>query len=284
MKRYLIVGASGSVGSLVASKLARQGAQVCALTSRRERAGQVDGNIRWLFADLKSGDGVAAAFGDVDRAFIFSPPGYVPQNEIVSPLIQEAMRRKLEKVVLMTALGANAVDTAPLRIAELELEYSRLAYNIVRPNWFMQNFSNNWLPGINEHSQIMLPAGKAKGSFIDIRDIADVMVRLLVSDDLNNREFDITGGQSLDHDEVAAVLSRLSGRRITYQEIPPEALKQALLAAGAPENYADFLLLILGFFAQGYSARTTNAVKELLGREPITFEQYATDCKQAWIL
>jgi len=282
MKHYLIVGASGTVGSLVASKLASQGAFVHALTSKQERAEQVEGNIRWVYADLKSGNGVVEAFKGVDRAFIFAPPGYVPQNEIVSPLIQEAVRNKLEKVVLLTALGANADETAPLRVAELELERSGLVYNIVRPNWFMQNFNTFWSQGINEHNKILLPTGKAKGSFIDGRDIADVVVRLISSDDLNNQAFDITGSQSLDHDEVAELLSNVTGRKITYQEIPPEALKQGFVGAGVPEDYADFLLLILGYFAQGYSAHTTNAVKELLGRDPITFEQYAKDYKQAW--
>lgn len=283
MKHYLIVGASGSVGSLVASKLAAQGAFVHALTSKPERSGQVEGNIRWIYADLKSGQGVAEAFAGVQRAFIFAPPGYVPQNEIISPLIQEAVRNKLEKVVLLTALGANAVDTAPLRVAELELERSGLAYNIVRPNWFMQNFNTFWIQGINEHNKILLPTGKAKGSFIDVRDIADVVVRLISTDDLYNQAFDITGSQSLDHDEVAELLSKVAGRKIGYQEIPPEVLKQGFLAAGLPADYADFLLLILGFFAQGYSAHVTNSVKDLLGRDPITFEQYAEDHRQAWL-
>lgn len=283
MKHYLIVGASGSVGSLVASKLAAQGAFVHALTSKPERAGQVESNIRWIYADLKSGHGVAEAFAGVDRAFIFAPPGYVPQNEIISPLIQEAIRNKLEKVVLLTALGANAVDTAPLRVAELELECSGLAYNIVRPNWFMQNFNTFWIQGINEHNKILLPTGKAKGSFIDVRDIADVVVRLVSTDDLNNQAFDITGSESFDHDDIAAILSKVAGRTITYQEIPPEVLKQGFVGAGVPEDYADFLLLILSFFAQGYSTHTTNAVKELLGREPIKFAQYAEDYKAAWL-
>lgn len=282
MKHYLIVGASGAVGSLVAQQLAAQGALISALTSKHEGAGRVEGNIRWVHADLGSGKGVAEAFTGVDRAFIFAPPGYVPQNEILSPLIQAAVRNKLEKVVLLTALGANAVDSAPLRLAELELENSALAFNIVRPNWFMQNFNTFWIQGINEHSKILLPTGQAKGSFIDIRDIADVVVRLISNDDLNNQAFDITGSESLGHDEVAEHLSKVAGRKIAYQEIPPEVLKQGFLAAGLPEKYADFLLLILGFFAQGYSAHTTNSVQELLGRSPILFKQYAEEYKAAW--
>lgn len=282
MKRYLIVGASGSVGSLVTRQLAEQGASVRALTSNPKRAGKTEGAVEWVYADLKSGEGVDAAFVGVNRAFIFSPPGYMPQNAIVSPLIQAAVRHQLEKVVLLTALGANAVETAPLRVAELELERSGLAYNIVRPNWFMQNFNTFWIHGINGQNKILLPTGKAKGSFIDVRDIAAVVVRLIASDDLNNQAFDITGGAALDHDEVAAMLSEVAGRTITYEEIPPATLKQGFLQAGLPEDYADFLLMILDFFAQGYSAHTTDTVQQLLGRAPIAFRQYAADYQSAW--
>jgi hypothetical protein len=77
-----------------------------------------------VHANLKSGEGVSEVLTGVDRALIFAPPGYVPQNEILSPLIQAAARNSLERVRLLTALGANAVDTALLRIAEFELERS----------------------------------------------------------------------------------------------------------------------------------------------------------------
>jgi uncharacterized protein YbjT (DUF2867 family) len=280
---YLVVGASGSVGSQVVRNLAAQGHAVVALTSRPEQAGRTEGSVRWVQANVKTGEGLAAAFEGVTRALVFAPPGYVPQNDVISPLIKLAQKNKLDKVVLMTALGANADENAPLRLAERELEASGLTWNIVRPNWFMQNFHTFWLHGILNQGQILLPTGQAKGSFIDVRDIADVVARLLTSHDLDNQAFDITGAESLNHDEVAAILSRVTGRAIGYQNIPPQALKDGMVAAGASADYADFLLLILSFFAQGYSAHTTTAVHDLLGRQPRMFEQYAQEHRQAFM-
>jgi uncharacterized protein YbjT (DUF2867 family) len=207
MKTYLVVGASGTVGSSVIKLLTDQGAAVRAVTSKRERAGR-EGAVEWVHADLATGEGGSAAFEGVQRALLLSPPGYANHYAILRPLIDEAVRRKLEKVVLMSAMGADAVDTSPLRRAEVALEKSGLPYNIVRPNWFMQNFNTFWIQGINEHGKILLPAGRAKASFIDTRDVADVIVRLLTSDDQNGRAFNLTGAQALDHDEVAAILSR----------------------------------------------------------------------------
>jgi uncharacterized protein YbjT (DUF2867 family) len=278
--RYLIVGASGTVGSNIAKSLVDSGARVRATTSRKQAAQLRDG-IDWVHADLATGEGVAAAFDGVDRAFILVPPGYADQHAIASPLVAEAARRKLDKVVLMTAMGANAAETPFLRV-ERELIASGVSYNIIRPNWFMQNFQTFWIQGINQQGKILLPVGKAKASFIDARDIAAAAVRLLTTHDLDNRDFDLTGPRALDHDEVARILSKASGRPITYQEVPADTLRQGLLAAGVPADYTEFLLVILDYLRQGYAERTTDSVRELTGREPVAFEQYARDNAAAW--
>jgi uncharacterized protein YbjT (DUF2867 family) len=146
----------------------------------------------------------------------------------------------------------------------------------------MQNFNTFWIQGILEHGKIFLPVGTAKGSFIDARDIAAVAAQLLSSTALDNQEFDLTGSVAYDHDAVAQVLSQETGRSIGYQDIPAEAMLSGLLQAGVPAAYADFLVLILGYFKAGYSERTTDAVQTILGRAPGTLAQYAHDYRAAW--
>lgn len=280
MSKYLVVGASGSVGSQLVGNLVAQGHAVRATTHRRE-AVATHGAVETVYLDLVSGEGREAAFTGVDGAFLLVPPGHADQHRIASPLIAEAKRRQLAKVVLMTAMGANAADT-PFHRAEQELADSGLRYNIIRPNWFMQNFQTFWVQGINEQGKILLPAGSAKTSFIDARDIAEVAARLLTTHDQDGRDFDLTGPEALDHDEVARLLSEASGRAIVYQEIEPDVLRQGLLAGGVPADYAEFLLVILGFLKQGYNARTTDGVERLLGRTPGAFRDYANRNRAAW--
>ena len=279
MAKYLVIAASGTVGSRVVRDLVAKGHSVRAATHRKDAAG-TNGDEK-VHLDLATGAGIAAAFDGVDGALLLSPPGYADQQKLLSPLVAEARRRKLDKVVLMTAMGANAADT-PFRRVEQELEASGLRYNIIRPNWFMQNFQTFWLQGINEQGKILLPVGKAKASFIDARDIAAVAVRLLTTHDEDQEAFDLTGPEALDHDQVASILSEVTGRRIVYQEIEPRPLRDGFVAAGVPADYADFLIAILGYLKQGYAAPTTDAVKKLLGREPIAFRQYARDERAAW--
>lgn len=273
----LVVGASGTVGSEIVRSLRNQGYRVRETTSKEPTSSEQ------VQIDLATGTGIPAAMKDIDRAFFFSPPGYSDQYQILSPLIQEAKHNGLKKVVLMTAMGANSVETSPFRRAEIELEKSGLNYNIVRPNWFYQNFNTFWIQGIREQKKILLPVGKAKVSFIDARDISAVITQLLTSDEFNNKDFDITGPESVDHNQVAQAISQATGQKIAYQEITPEALKTSLLTAGLPPDYVDFLLVILGFLREGYNAQANDNVKKILGREPRGLLQYANDYKQSWL-
>ena len=272
----LVIGASGQIGSEVVRLIKAEGQRVRATTSKKPKEAES------VQLDLATGEGLREAFAGVDRAFILSPPPYADQHKILSPLIQEAKRRGLKKVVLMTAYGANAVETSPFRRAEIELEKSGLNYNIVRPNWFMQNFASYWVQGIKDQGKILLPAGTAKTSFIDTKDVAAVIAKLLTSDALNNKAFDLTGPEALDHSQIAKAISEVTGRKIEYVEIEPSDLKKGLLSAGLPEDYSDFLLMILSFLKQGYNAGVTDTVKEILGREPHTFLQVAKENKLAW--
>jgi uncharacterized protein YbjT (DUF2867 family) len=276
MSQILIIGASGTVGVELAKELKTKGHQVRRATSQQK----LDSDQ--VHVDLIQGRGIKQALVGIERLFLLSPPGHVNQHELLNPVIDEAKSAGVKKIVLMTAMGANAVETAPFRQVEIKLEKSGIAYNIIRPNWFMQNFNTFWIQGINSAGKIFLPVENAKGSFIDARDIAAVAAELLVSEKWSNQDFDLTGLDVLDHDQVASVLSQVTGRSIGYQNIPAPAMLEGLLGAGLNRAYSEFLITILDFFRQGYSARTTDSVRKILGRDPIRFEKYAQDYKASW--
>ena len=276
MTTTLVIGASGQIGSTLTDLLSAQGQTVRRATSRAAtQTGEVTVN-------LLTGEGLAAALAGADQLFLMSPPGFAQQHELLIPAIDAAKAAGVRKVLMLSAMGANADDNIPLRRAELHLERAGLAWNVIRPNWFMQNFHTFWLHGIQTEGQIFLPVGAAKGSFIDTRDIAAVAAALLTGDAWRNQDFDLTGPEALDHDQVARILSAAAGRPIGYQDIPPEAMRSALLGAGLPADYTEFLLVILGFFKAGYSERTTDAVQQITGRAPRTLAQYAADHRSAW--
>lgn len=278
MSKILVVGASGTVGTDLVRQLRDKGHTVLRSTSKPNlESDQVHLN-------LQTKAGLDTAFVGIDKAFFLSPPGYVNQHELLIPLIDEARKQSLKKVVLMTAMGANAVDSTPFRQAELHLEQSGLTYNIIRPNWFMQNFNSFWLHGILHDAKVALPVGDAKASFIDVRDIASVAA-VLLDDDVRfqNQDFDLTGATAISHAQAASVISNAIDKHIKFEDITPQAMRETLLGAGLPADYTEFLLMILDYLKQGAAERVTDAVQSITGNAPIAFEAYARDYRQAWV-
>jgi uncharacterized protein YbjT (DUF2867 family) len=275
MSTYLVVGANGTVGQELARVLEGAGHTVRRGSSRPDAVGTVH-------LDLVRGEGIEDALRGVDGAFVMAPAGYTNQDVLLDPVFAIAARLGVPKVILMSAMGADAGDETPLRKAELLLERSGVTWNVIRPNWFMQNFHTYWLQGIVSQGAILLPVGDAKTSFIDARDIADVAAALLQRGDFNNRAFDLTGDESLTHAEVAVLLSEALGRPIRFEDVTPDTLRPMLLAAGLPSDYAEFLLVILSYLKAGYAERITDAVPSILGRAPRGFAEYARDYREAY--
>ncbi len=277
MSKILVVGANGTVGSHLVNELVKLGQQVLKATSKKvQKADEVHLN-------LLTQEGLDQAISQVEKIFLLSPPGPTNQHEILIPIIKKAQEKNIKKIVLMTAMGADAVDEAPFRQAEKFLEKSGLIYNIIRPNWFMQNFNSFWLQGILQDQKIYLPVADGKGSFIDARDIASTASKLLTTSQFDNQAFVLTGSEALNHDEVALIMSEILRKKITFQDISPESMLDGLLKAGLTKDYSEFLLMILNFFKLGYSSAITDSVERITGRKPIRFSQYVTDHKSAWL-
>ncbi|MEC9281469.1 MAG: NAD(P)H-binding protein [Bdellovibrionota bacterium] len=274
--KILVIGSNGTVGQELVNQLKAKGESLKLATSKSPSSSE------YVQLNLVTGEGLDNAFDGVDRAFLLSPPGYADQYSLLSPAIAKAKEKGLKKVVLMTAMGADADENSPFRRAELELIQSGLDYNIVRPNWFLQNFNTFWLHGIVEERKINLPAGNASVSFIDSRDISSVVAKLLTTEEFKNQEFNITGAQSVNHSDVATAISNEIGEKLEYNDVEPKELRDALLAAGLPKDYVEFMLLIFSYLKEGYNSAVTTSVEEILGRKPISLQSYVKDFKNAW--
>lgn len=275
MPTTLVIGATGTVGSALIPDLQSRGHQVRLATRTPTKPEHVA-------LDLLTGAGLDSALQGVNRLFLLSPPGHLNQDVLLKPIIDRAAQQGVEKVVLMSAMGADADPTSGLSLAEAHLAQSGLPYAVIRPNWFMQNFHTFWMGSILATHEVQLPVGDAKASFIDARDIAAVAAALLDSTQNNAQAYDLTGPEAIDHATATALISAASGRHIGFRDVTPEQLRPGLLQAGLPADYAEFLLLILSYLKAGYAERTTTAVHDILGRPARPFSDYARDYADAW--
>jgi uncharacterized protein YbjT (DUF2867 family) len=211
MGPILITGASGVLGRSVVQ--AFTGANLPVRRGVR-RPSEIAGTETVHF-DYTKPETLDPALAGV-RGLLLMAPSLDPEAPAkLKPVIERARQAGVRRIAFISAFGVNFSEQAPLRIVEHRVMDSGIPFAILRPNFFMENFSKGFLSGtIKGQNGIFLAAGEGKTSFISIEDIASVAVRCFC-EGAGNRELDLTGLEALDHAEVAAIISEALGRSIT---------------------------------------------------------------------
>ncbi len=280
----LVLGATGFAGKEVVKALAgKPGIAVKAATRFPEKYKAPAANVTPVHLVQEDAATFAPALAGVDLVFLSALPLDAEAAAKLRPFIDEAKKAQVKKIVFLSAIGVEHVEAAPLRQIELYLIASGIPYNIVRPNFFMENFSEGpFSPTIKQLGKILIPAGDGKYSVISTADIAAVSVELLLNEAHVGKELTLTGPKAVDNHEAAAIISAASGKTVTYENIPEEALIQGVIASGAPESAAHYLAMLVGAVRNGHCAVVTTAVKDITGNDPVSLEAFTAAHKESF--
>ena len=281
-KKILVIGATGNVGSHLVKLLLEKGEHVKAAT-RKPEAYPAQPNVEVTAFEFDDSETYAPALEGVDRVFLLAKSADPEPQKTLIPFIDQARAAGVKHIVLMTAIGVDQVEDLGLRKVEKHLMASGIDYTILRPNWFMQNFSRGFiLPSIKENGAFYLPADDAKTSFIDTRDISAVAAEALSGNGHKGQEYALTGGQALSYGEAAAIIFKESGREVKYVAISDDDMREAMKSAGWLPEQVEFMVGLFYTVRQGWAAPISPAVSSVLGRDPISFEQFARENADAW--
>ncbi len=270
----LVTGASGTVGSEVVKALGGTGAKVRA--GSRTRPQNIPSGVESVGLDFDVQEEVAAALMGVETVFLLSNM-VEPEKKVVD----EAKRAGVKRIVKLSVNGAadEAFTFAKWhRGVERYIEKSGLAWTFLRPSGFMQNFFNYMGDTIRKQSAFYTSTGTSgSGAHIDARDIGAAAARVLTGTGHEGKAYELTGPRAISYDEAARILSQAVGREIKHVAITGEHMKKEMMAMGMPEVYVDALVDLDRAYSTGTLKQVTPTVKQLTGREPITFEQFAKD-------
>jgi uncharacterized protein YbjT (DUF2867 family) len=155
------------------------------------------------------------------------------------------------------------------------VQESGVAWTIVRSAWFNQNFSEGEFLGMVLDGRITLPAGDVPEPFVDVEDIAEVVVAALTEEGHDHEVYEVTGPRLLTFTEAARTISMASGREVCFISISKEAFAEAVAESGAPEGLAWLLSYLFETVLDGRNAYLGDGVRRALGREPTDFADYA---------
>jgi uncharacterized protein YbjT (DUF2867 family) len=245
-----------------------------------EPAGGLPATAETATGDLAAEGSLVTAMGGVEKVFLLSSP----HQDAVGwhrNAIDAARRTDVQLVVRSSILGADRDSPAEFISAHTAsdryLEDSGLPHVIVRPNLFLQNIPESTIPAIDAAGHFYADAGEARISMVDTRDVAAVAAVALTQPGHEGAHYDVTGPEALSYTDVAARLTRVMGRQITYVDAPDEAVREALLGAGLNEWFASALIGLYQDYRRsgtdGYASRVTDTVTRLTGRAPHTLDE-----------
>lgn len=266
----LVIAANGKTGSRVAKRLEDQGVTV--RRGSRSAAIPFDWNDRNTWAPALQC--VTAAY------VVYTPDLAVPQaTDDLKAFTEVARQCGVKKLVLLSGRGEPEAQAC-----EQIVQQSGLAWTVVRASWFNQNFSEGEFVHMVNTGNITLPNPDALEPFIDIDDIADVVVAALTDSRHDGELYEVTGPELLTFADVAGKLSEATGRRIEYTPITIDQFNDGLVEAGVPADFAKLLRYLFERMATGVNAYVADGVQRALGRAPRSFSAYANDAaaQEAW--
>jgi len=272
MGTVLVTSGTGKTGRRVAERLAALGAPV--------RAGSRAGGVRF---DWQDESGWAAALDGTEAAYVaYYPDLAVPgAAEAMAAFGRVAEASGVRRVVLLSGRGEPqaAVAEEALRGACGEVELT-----VVRSAFFAQNFSEGALLDSVLGGELVFPAGSTAEPFLDIDDLADVVVAALTGDGHAGAVYELTGPRSLTFEEAAAELGRAAGRPVRYVPVSGPAYAKVLEGFGVFGPEAGFLAELFAKLLDGHNSATTDDVKRVLGREAKEFTAFTREAARdgAW--
>ena len=278
-----VSGATGNVGSAVIRELMARGALVRAGDRDVERVGEQFGQgveaVRFDYSDPAT---YLAAFAGVEAMFLMRPPQISDVERVMFPAMDAAAAAGVKRFVFLSLIGIEQIKRAPHYKVEQRLTEMGVETTFLRCSFFMQNLSTTQRAEIRDRSEIYVPVGKAKTSFVDVRDIGEVAALALLKDGHANKNYDLTGAEALDYYEVADLFSEVLGRKVVYRSpsILGYVLRQLRNRASIP--YIMVTAWLYNNTREGMADVVTNEVQRLLGRPPVSMRQFIEDYLDAW--
>jgi len=285
MEKVLVTGATGSLGRIVTDVLAKNSIIVKAGARNPEKSANLGwSGVQVVELDFEDPNTFKSALDDTKTIVLIAPSGNPDNDKLIIPFLNRAKKMGIKKIVNISAMGIEYNDEAPLRKVEkhiLELEFD---YIFIRPNWFFQNFNTSMLEPLRSQKIISLPADDAKVSYIDVRDIADVVFLACRDNDLNSNEITLTGATAISHFDIAKAIEIQLHQSVTYTPVTDDEFRTRLTYLNVPNYKISFMLMLFGMMKKGFAANVSNDFFEITGKQPRTVDDYAKDFKNNWIV
>lgn len=260
----LVLGGTGKTGRRIVDRLNKLGHHV--------RVGSRSANPAF---DWNDPAGWPAALDGMEKVYItYQPDLAVPgAKEAVEALTKVAEEKGINKLVLLSGKG----EVEAQRCEQIVLR-SGINTTIVRASWFNQNFSESFfLPPI-QAGVVALPMAGTGAPYVDANDLADVAVKLLLSDGHDGQIYELTGPRLWNFEQITLAIAKATGRDLKFIPISLPEFVSALKDQAVPDDVVWLMeYLFTEVLDNPANQVVTDDIEKLLGRPPADFLQYVKE-------
>lgn len=236
-----VTGATGQLGRLVVEKLKGKGLanSVVALVRTPEKAADLGVEVREF--DYSNPEKLADALHGIEKLILISGNELGKRTEQHGNVIDAAKKAGVKQLVYTSLLHADrsGLSLAPEHYAtEQALKASGLAYTILRNGWYTENYTGS-VGGAVAAGAFIGSAGDGKISLAARADFADAAVAVVSGEGHQNKVYELAGDESFTLAELAAEISKQTGKTIPYNNLPETEFAKILKSFGIPEGFAD---------------------------------------------
>lgn len=270
---------SGNIGDSAIDSLVSSGEKVrVAVRTIRENPVWQRAGVEQVVFDFAKPDTLKKAFEGIDT--------YVSISPLIEDLVETsgmafefAKNAGVKKIVRSSAMGASEKAQIDLGKwhgqAETSLKGLGIAYSIIQPASFMQNYLM-YKDSIKTEGKFYAPLGDGKASLVDVREVGRAMALLARSQEHNGKTFVATGSESVSCSDIANIFSETFKYPVKFVDIPESAAAESMKKMGMPAWLIKCLSELNQVTKAGYVAGVSPDLKQLLGKST-TMREFAVD-------
>ncbi|MGV3686219.1 MAG: SDR family oxidoreductase [Daejeonella sp.] len=278
-----ITGATGQLGQLVVSKLKEKisAKDIVAVVRSSAKAAGLGVEVRE--ADYNSPEALSAALNGIDALLLISSSEVGQRFVQHSNVIEAAKNAAVKQIVYTSLLHA---DTSALSLAdehratEALLRSSGIPHTILRNGWYTENYTGS-IGGALAGGAFIGSAGEGKIASAARADFAEAAVAVLTSEGHAGKTYELAGDEAYTLNDLAAEISRQTGKNIPYKNLPEADYAGALTGFGLPEDLSHAIAGWDKAASQGALFNDERQLSKLIGRPTTSLSAVVAEALKA---
>lgn len=268
----VITGATGKLGRHAVEQLLASGVPAKELTiTARDPTKAADLAARGVTvrqADYSKPETLPGALEGAEKLLFISASEIGKRVAQHHAVIEAAKAAGLKLVVYTSLLHADRSSislAAEHKATEEEIVASGLPYVILRNGWYLENYTENLAPAL-EQGAFIGSAGEGLIAAASRADYAAAAVRVLTTPGHESKVYELAGDVPFTMSQLAEEVARQSGRSVVYKDMPAAEHEAALLGAGLPPPVVTMLVSADAGIGRGELNNASGDLRRLIGR------------------